>query len=57
VIKGLEESHINKVMDLWLKNNIAAHNFIPEKYWIKNYDIVKNEYIPISRTFIYIIAL
>lgn len=53
MIKQLDNSHINSIMDIWLKANITAHNFIPERYWIKNYDVVKNEYIPISQTFIY----
>jgi putative acetyltransferase len=36
-----------------VKGNIIAQDFIPEEYWVKNYSIVKNEYIPISDTFVY----
>jgi putative acetyltransferase len=39
-------------MDIWLKTNITAHSFIPEQYWVNNYSIVENEYLPISETFI-----
>ncbi|WP_163193576.1 N-acetyltransferase [Clostridium thermarum] len=53
MIKQLNNSHINKVMDIWLKSNIIAHHFIPEDYWLKNYELVKSEYIPISKTFVY----
>jgi Acetyltransferases len=53
MIKQLQALQLNEVMDIWLKTNISAHNFIPEQYWLKNYDVVKNEYIPISQTFIY----
>jgi len=53
MIKQLDNSQISKIMDIWLKANITAHNFIPETYWIRNYDVVKNEYIPISQTFVY----
>jgi putative acetyltransferase len=53
MITQLDNSHISNIMDIWLKSNITAHNFIPETYWIRNYDIVKNEYIPISQTFVY----
>jgi putative acetyltransferase len=44
---------MEEVMDIWLKTNITAHSFIPEKYWIDNYNVVKDEYMPNSATFIY----
>ncbi|WP_053956709.1 N-acetyltransferase [Inediibacterium massiliense] len=53
MIKPLEKSEIEEIMDIWLKTNITAHSFIPEKYWIKNYNLVKDEYIPVSKTFVY----
>lgn len=53
MIKQLENTEIEEVMNIWLKTNITAHSFIPEKYWIENYNVVKEEYIPISTTFIY----
>lgn len=53
MIKQLEKFEIEEVMDIWLKTNITAHSFIAKEYWIKNYNIVKEEYFPISKTFIY----
>ncbi len=53
MIKPLEDSKIKEVMDIWLKTNLTAHNFINGQYWIDKYDVVINEYIPISRTFVY----
>jgi putative acetyltransferase len=53
MIKELDDFYAKEVMDIWLKTNISAHSFIPEQYWLKNYDVVKNEYIPVSKTFIY----
>jgi len=47
-------SEINAVMDIWLESTIAAHDFIPEDYWRKNYDVVKEIYIPQSETYVYI---
>ncbi|NFA60176.1 N-acetyltransferase [Clostridium sporogenes] len=52
MIKRLEKIEIEEVMDIWLKTNIKTHSFIPKEYWIKNYNIVKEEYFPISKTFI-----
>lgn len=53
MIKKLDNRYIDDIMDIWLSTNISAHNFISEQYWTKNYDIVKNEYLPISETFVY----
>ncbi|WP_342305629.1 N-acetyltransferase [Methanolobus sp. ZRKC5] len=53
MIKQLENSEIDIIMDIWLKTNIAAHYFIPEYYWTKNYNVVKEEYLPVSKTFVY----
>ncbi|GIM30285.1 acetyltransferase [Clostridium polyendosporum] len=53
MIKQLETFEIEEVMDIWLKTNITAHSFITEKYWIDNYNVVKEMYIPISTTFVY----
>lgn len=53
MIRKLENRDINIIMDIWLKSTIKAHNFIDENYWRKNYNNVKNIYIPISDTFVY----
>lgn len=39
-------------MKIWLKTNIAAHDFIPEDYWLGNYDMVK-KMLPDATVFIY----
>lgn len=53
MIRKLENKDINIIMDIWLKSTIKAHNFIDKNYWRKNYNNVKNMYIPISDTFVY----
>ena len=53
MIKQLVDYEITKVMALWLKTTINAHSFIPEKHWIDRYNLVKDEYLPISRTWIF----
>lgn len=54
MIKELENCEIDAIMDIWLKTNISSHCFIPEEYWVANYNVVKEEYLPISETFVYI---
>ncbi|WP_321428716.1 N-acetyltransferase [uncultured Methanolobus sp.] len=53
MIKEFENSEIDSIMDIWLKTTIDAHYFIPEYYWTERYNVVKEEYLPGSTTFVY----
>lgn len=41
MIRKFESKDINKVMQIWKKENIRTHKFIPEEFWEKNYSHVK----------------
>lgn len=53
MIRTLQQKDIDKIMEIWLESTIKAQDFIPKKYWQDNYQTVKNDYIPISKTYIY----
>lgn len=53
MIRNIENKDIDKIMDIWLKSTIKAHDFIDEEYWNSNYNTVKDVYIPMSDTFVY----
>lgn len=53
MIRKLEDNDVDKVMDIWLKSTVKAHDFIEKNYWEDNYNTVKNVYIPMSETYIY----
>lgn len=53
MIRSMKNHELKEVMDIWLKTTISAHNFIPEQYWIKNYEVVEKEYMPIAETFVF----
>lgn len=53
MIRLINEHDIDKVMEIWLDANIKAHDFIDKNYWIDNYDLVKNEYLPNSKIYVY----
>jgi putative acetyltransferase len=46
-------NEIDDIMDIWLSSTIQAHDFIPEDYWHKSYDLVKDVYLPQSETYVY----
>lgn len=41
MIREFKIDDLDAVMSIWLKSNIAAHDFILESYWQKNYELVK----------------
>lgn len=52
MIRKLNNYDIDKVTQIWLKVNTKTHNFIPEKYWIEQFNDVK-EIIPQSEVYVY----
>ena len=52
MIRKLQKVDINRVADIWLKTNLKAHFFIPEQYWISNYEFVK-ELLPQAEGYVY----
>lgn len=41
MIRDFNKQDIDRVMELWLDTNVAAHSFIESEYWKSNYDAVK----------------
>lgn len=41
MIRKLKNSDLEAVVKLWLETNIQAHDFIPQSYWLENYEAVK----------------
>lgn len=52
MIRKLEKSDTEKAMEIWLNANIHAHSFIPEEYWRRNFQAVK-EMLPQAEVFLY----
>lgn len=46
------EKDLDRVMEIWLKSNIEAHDFIDKSYWINNFIMVRN-LISTSEVYIY----
>ena len=52
MIRKLLNEDIDRVADIWFKTNLKAHFFIPEQYWISNYEFVK-EMLPQAEVYVY----
>lgn len=53
MIRNLRNDDIDRVMEIWKESTMEAQNFIPDEYWLENYDNVKNNYLPNSDTYVY----
>lgn len=52
MIQRFRENDLTAVMQIWLDENSKAHNFIPQEYWINNYEAVK-EMLPQAELYVY----
>lgn len=41
MIRELQKTDIDSVVDIWLDTNRNAHDFIPQQYWQSNFKLVK----------------
>ncbi|MHC1684178.1 MAG: N-acetyltransferase [Clostridiaceae bacterium] len=52
MIRDFKISDIDRVMKLWLYTNILSHNFIDRRYWLDNFEEVK-EMMPKATIYVY----
>ncbi|MFI4956156.1 MAG: N-acetyltransferase [Gammaproteobacteria bacterium] len=48
----LFEPDIDRVIDIWYQGSILAHSFVDEKYWLNAKTLMKEVYIPNSKTWV-----
>lgn len=52
MIRTFRKNDLFSIMQIWLDTNIKAHSFIPQNYWIENYENVKN-ILPQAEIYVY----
>ncbi|MEG2310451.1 MAG: GNAT family N-acetyltransferase [Clostridia bacterium] len=53
MIRKIENDDINRIMEIWLSENLNSHNFISPNYWKINYNFVKRKYLTKTKMFVY----
>lgn len=51
MIRKADKNDLERIMEIWLETNLLSHYFIPNSYWISNYEEVK---IAISQAEVYV---
>ena len=52
-IYEMQDVQIEEVMNIWLTSTLQGHPFIARDYWEGNYKVVKEQYLPLAKTFVY----
>ena len=42
MIRKFRENDLPSIIQIWFDSNVEVHSFIPEKYWMDNFEIVKD---------------
>lgn len=53
MIRPFEPNQLDTLMALWLESTISGHPFIAERYWHDSCAVVRDVYIPQSKTWVY----
>lgn len=53
MIREFEINDLKEVMEIWLNENVKAHDFISKKYWEEMYEVVVN-ILPGAEIFVYL---
>ena len=52
MIRNFKNEDLDEIMQIWLEENIRAHNFISKSYWMDSFNLVK-EMIPKAEIYVY----
>lgn len=54
MISRYRPHQLDDVMALWLESTLSGHPFIDERYWHESYAVVRDSYIPRSKTWVFL---
>lgn len=52
MIRNFKNEDLDDIMQIWLEENVRAHNFISKSYWMDSFNLVK-EMIPKAEIYVY----
>lgn len=53
MIRELQHSDLDRIIEIWLEASIIAHDFIDRKFWESKVEDMRTIYIPSSETYVY----
>ena len=53
VIRKMEFSDMDDILDIWLKASVKAHNFVKNEFWESQVEAMRDIYIPTSDTYVF----
>ena len=52
MIRKFRENDLPSIMQIWIDSNVEVHSFIPKKYWMDNFEMVK-DILPQAEIYVY----
>ena len=53
MIRKIQKSDLEQVLNIWLEASIISHDFIDSNYWVSKIKDMKYAYIPSSESYVY----
>ncbi len=53
MIRAVESSDMNDVLDIWLRASIEAHSFVGREFWESKIEDMRKTYIPAADTYVF----
>lgn len=53
MIRESTNKDIDNIMHIWFEATVYAHSFINPNYWADKDEVVRNEYLPKAKTYVY----
>lgn len=54
LIRKMELSEMDDILDIWLKASIKAHDFVKSEFWESQINTMREMYIPASETYVFV---
>lgn len=51
-IREAKMGEVDQIIDLWYRSSVKAHQFIESSYWESQKNAMKEEYLPMSETYV-----
>lgn len=55
MIRKLEDSDLDKALNIWLEASIVAHDFIPATFWMDKVEAMKTIYLPSAENYVFVL--
>lgn len=53
MIRPFQEGDTERLIEIWYTTSMEAHAFVPDDFWEREREVVRNKYIPITESYMF----